>query len=258
MAANAVKDLTRLIESYGGRFTRMTGKGHRRFQIGHMFVDVPVRGLDSGRLRANMEAEIRRAARAAGVDVEPKPRREIAKREPPQPRSDEDHVVVANGHTPPDTGGLARGAPEDPVVPVAIVEPAAVAPDVEAKTPRDASSDGALLQCGECDRTFAQPLHLGRHRQAIHGLGVTRKERPAKTPVAPSVPEPLPSTDLLGRVVAAADAFRAAVEDFATEYRLVREENQRMREVVEAMERASALLRGPGSKGSRLDRLING
>jgi len=33
-----------------------------------------------------------------------------------------------------------------------------------------------LLACPRCSRTFAQPLHLGRHLSATHGVKRTRKK----------------------------------------------------------------------------------
>lgn len=118
-------------------------------------------------------------------------------------------------------------------------------------------------------------MNLGRHRQARHGIAGVRQAKPTKVvddqaakvapdhletvnksgwrfaeaPARPVLTGPPPlsmtrptatlvaGTATMEKVAALAEALAAAARDLVTEYRLVREENTRLTEAVQQMER---------------------
>ena len=61
--ASVIRDFDTAIRKAGGKFLRMTGRGHRRYSLGTMTIDMPTKGLEDGHMRKNIESEIKRALR---------------------------------------------------------------------------------------------------------------------------------------------------------------------------------------------------
>lgn len=259
---NYVREMQNKVTRAGGVFVRVTGKGHRRYRLGETFIDVPMRGLEAGHLRANLDSQIRRAIRAMLSEAAPAPVpvKETPRRDDETPTQTEIERAAPPPEPPP--------SPPESGAPVAGPEPDRPGPgdDEPVVDERRPDRAGAVV-CPECGRTFRLPMNLGRHRAAAHRT-VRRPvmpepeivERrlvfkdvpppvvaPPKAPVAgPSmVPPALVSsgTDLLARVLERADALQAAVQELAAEHRLLRSENARLRAVVTDMETAFDLIR---------------
>lgn len=117
-------------------------------------------------------------------------------------------------------------------------------------------------KCDQCDRTFARPLNLGRHKQAIHGVtgtapsSVATREKNAakrKRPAAASPPAPV-EAKMAPSGKPSAGPVRVRQQEPATtagqvrlllnEMRMVNaERDQHLVDLISELERENSLLR---------------
>lgn len=246
--ANHAKELIARVEKAGGRFVRITGKGLRRYRLGTATVDIPMKGLEAGRLRQNIEAEIRRAIKALPSTLD-RPKKEPApvptatlevnleptlEEAPPKPQEAESNRSGDTPHDEPAPESRGGGAEGESVSGKSV----AVTPYLPSTL-----TDGYVCDVEGCGRSFTLPMHLGRHKQIRHGI-TTRVVRepilrtePTDRPPAPSVAPTVTGGDMLAALVLRATEIAKLASDLSTEVRLIRDENDRLRAALEDLER---------------------
>lgn len=272
-----LRELEGSLKEAGFKFVRQTTGGRRRWAHGSgpnvVVVDLPMKGYERGHMRRNVEVEVRRALRACGKIDRPKkapkePRFEYVETTPAVEAQTESAPSVAEEDAPRDepvvvaderAGGAGDPVPE---------------PEHDAEPPKTDSEStlvaGSALTCDLCGETFERAIYLGRHKFQRHGIrGVSDRAaqqhraklageilEPAGKLAWREVPKPaetVPSgrgavlvagTATMERVAALAEALGAAARELVTEYRLVREENDRLTKAVKQLDEMLEGLRG--------------